>query len=165
VKTTLITLAAIGVLTLAGCSSGSGSPSSATDGSGTSASTVAVRDAGGGQVLTAPDGRTLYLSDQEKGKVLCASSSCTAIWSPLTLSSGSRIKAPAALDGQLGTIQRPDGSTQVALDGRPLYTFALDHTSGQANGDGATDSFDGVDFTWHAATPTGSAPASTPSPS
>jgi len=50
VKTTLTTLAAIGVLTLAGCSSGSGSPSSATDGSGTSASTVAVRDAGGGQI-------------------------------------------------------------------------------------------------------------------
>jgi predicted lipoprotein with Yx(FWY)xxD motif len=165
VKTTLITVAAIGVLTLAGCSSGSGNPSSAADSSGTSATTVTIRDVGGGQVLASPDGRTLYVSDQEKGKVLCASSGCEAIWTPLTLSSGSRIKAPAGLDGQLGTVQRPDGSAQVALDGRPLYTFSLDHTSGQANGDGATDSFDGVDFTWHTATPTGSAPAPTKSPS
>jgi predicted lipoprotein with Yx(FWY)xxD motif len=163
--TTLMAAAAIGVLTLAGCSNGSGHASTAADTSGTPGTTVTIEHAGGGQVLAAPDGRTLYVSDQEKGKVLCVSSSCQAIWTPLTLTSGDRVTAPHGLQGQLGTIKRADGTSQVALDGRPLYTFSLDHSSGQANGDGASDSFDGVDFTWHSATATGSAPAPTKSAS
>jgi predicted lipoprotein with Yx(FWY)xxD motif len=166
VKTALIITAAVsGVLALAGCSGGSGDASTAADSSGTQGTTVTIQDTGGRQVLAGPDGRTLYVSDQEKGNVLCASSGCKAIWAPLTLSSGSRIKAPAGLEGDLGTVQRPDGSAQVALDGHPLYTFSLDHTSGQTNGDGASDSFDGVDFTWHTATPSGADPAATKSPS
>jgi predicted lipoprotein with Yx(FWY)xxD motif len=156
---TLATAAAVGVLTLAGCGSSSGSAATGADSSGTSGTTVTVQDAAGGRVLAAPDGRTLYVSDQEKGKVLCVSSACESIWSPLTVPSGTAIKAPQGLAGQLSTIKRSDGSSQVALDGRPLYTFSLDHSSGQANGNGATDSFDGVDFSWHSATPAGSAPA------
>lgn len=61
-------------------------------------------------------------------------------------------------------MQRPDGSSQVAFDGQPLYTFSFDRSAGQVNGDGEADSFDGVDFTWHAARPTGAAPAGSTSP-
>jgi len=154
--TTLMTAATIGVLTLAGCSSGSGNASTAADGSST---TVTIRDTGGGQVLATPDGRTLYVSDQEKGKVLCASSACEAIWAPLTLPSGARVTPPSGLKADLGTVHRPDGGAQVTFDGRPLYTFSLDRAGGQTNGDGASDSFDGIDFTWHAAAPAGAAPA------
>ena len=38
----------------------------------------------------------------------------------------------------------------MTLDGRPLYRFAEDSEHGKATGDGATDSFGGQQFTWHA---------------
>ena len=155
---------AVAVLTLAGCGSDSDSSAEAGDTSGSTGTTVSLRDAGDGQVLATSEGLTLYVSDQEQGQVLCASSACEAIWVPLTMPSGQQPSAPGELAGELGTVQRPDGSSQVALDGQPLYTFSFDNDAGDANGDGESDSFDGVDFTWHVATPTGEAPA-TPSES
>jgi predicted lipoprotein with Yx(FWY)xxD motif len=156
---------AVAVMSLAGC----GSSSDSSDGSGTdagstgsTATTVSIRDTGGGQVLATSSGHTLYVSDQEKDQVLCATSDCEAVWIPLTLPSGEQPSAPGDLAGQLTTVPRPDGSSQVALAGQPLYTFSFDRAAGDVNGDGESDSFDGVDFTWHAATPTGEAPA-TPS--
>jgi predicted lipoprotein with Yx(FWY)xxD motif len=110
-------------------------------------------------VLTTSDGRTLYFSDQEKNKVLCVSGDCQAIWTPLTVLPGAKPSAPGKLAGELTTLKRSDGSEQVGLGGRPLYTFSFDHGAGDVNGDGQKDSFDGVDFTWHAATPSGNAPA------
>jgi predicted lipoprotein with Yx(FWY)xxD motif len=161
--------AAVAVLALAGCGSNGSSSSSAGGGtSGSTGMTVAVSDTSSGDVLTTSGGRTLYISDQEKNKVLCASGACEAIWTPLTVPSGDKPSAPAKVASQLSTVKRPDGSQQVTLDGRPLYTFSFDHSSGDVNGDGQKDSFDGVDFSWHAATPTGkaaTAPGSGSSPS
>ena len=163
--------AAIGVLALAACgSSGAsgGGAQAATGGGGAAAMTVTVSDVSGhSNVLTAPDGHTLYMSDQEHGRVLCKSSACTAIWHPLTLSAGQTPTAPNTIKRRLTTVKRPDGSTQVALNGKPLYEFSFDHGSGEVGGDGQKDSFDGTDFTWHVATAaagTGSAP-SAPAPS
>ncbi|WAX57964.1 hypothetical protein M6B22_04155 [Jatrophihabitans cynanchi] len=173
-------LGALGALVLAGCSSsGSGGGGMATTGSGTTGSgstgssgtigssgtTVTVRtEAGRSGVLATADGRTLYESAQEHGTVLCKSSACTAIWVPLTVAAGQTPTAPGQLAGMLGTIMRPDGTAQVALDGKPLYTFSIDQGAGQLKGDGAHDSFDGTDFTWQVASAPGTAPApSTPS--
>src|SRR3954451_7889076 len=151
---------AISLLALAGCGS-TGNSSTASHGSNMSGSTgmtVGVSDTSAGDVLTTSDGKTLYFSDQEKNKVLCDSSACQAIWTPLTVSSGDQPSAPGTVASQLTTIKRSDGSEQVALDGRPLYTFSFDHSAGDVNGDAQKDSFDGIDFTWHAAAPTGKAP-------
>src|SRR5699024_6257343 len=82
------------------------------------------------------------------------------IWAPLTVTAQQRPTAPSGVAEDLGTIERGDGSEQVTFDGKPLYTFSFDHGSGQVNGNGQSDSFDGTDFTWHAATPDGAAPAS-----
>jgi predicted lipoprotein with Yx(FWY)xxD motif len=146
---------AVGVLALAGCGSNGGSSSSATSGSGSSGDTVTVRHDGGQTVLTTASGRTLYMSDQEHGHVLCTSGDCEAIWNPLTVAAGGRLRAPSTVASELGTVKRPDGSRQVTLEGSPLYTFSFDHSAGQVNGDGQKDSFDGTNFSWHAATPTG----------
>jgi predicted lipoprotein with Yx(FWY)xxD motif len=157
----LLPALAVGVLALSACSSG-GSSTTAQDTGSSTGMTVTIQDANGAQVLATANGDTLYMSDQEKNKVLCTSGACEAIWTPLTASSG-QPTAPGKVQRELTTIKRPDGTSQVAFDGHPLYTFSFDHAAGQVNGDGAQDSFDGTDFTWHAASPTGHAPAAAPS--
>ena len=153
--------AAAAVLVLAGC--GSGGNTAPASGQSAASTTVTVRDAGGMTVLATSSGQTLYTSDQEKGRVLCASKACESVWTPLTVSGEQKPTASDGVAHELSTLGRQDGSRQVAFDGRPLYTFSFDHSAGQVNGDGLTDSFDGTDFTWHAATPTGTAPTSRPS--
>jgi predicted lipoprotein with Yx(FWY)xxD motif len=59
---------------------------------------------------------------------------------------------PAAvpgLSGQLGTATRPDGTTQLTYNDKPLYTFVQDTKPGDATGDGFTD----LGGTWHVVTP------------
>ncbi len=153
--------AAAGLLVLTACGS-DGSSATASDG-GASGMTVNVQDADGMSVLTTSSGLTLYTSDQENGKVLCTSSECLSVWKPLTVSGTQKPTAPTAVVKDLGTIKRQDGSQQVTFDGKPLYTFSFDRSAGQVNGNGVSDSFDATDFTWHAATPAGTAPASGPS--
>jgi predicted lipoprotein with Yx(FWY)xxD motif len=157
----VLALAAFGGLVLAGCNSSTTSSAPAggggTGGTGGTHTVVTVHDASGtGQVLTNAAGHTLYLSDQERsGKLMCTSSACTTFWTPLTVATGQQPSGPSAVMSKLGTVTRPDGSKQVTLNGAPLYTFSFDHAAGDAKGNGFKDSFDGVHFTWHAATVTG----------
>jgi len=150
----------IGVLALAGCGSQGSSTDASAAGQG-AGTVVTVSNASGHSVLVTSSGQALYFSDEEKGQVLCTSGACEAVWTPLTTASKQSITAPPPLARQIGTVARPDGTTQVTLAGRPLYTFSFDHGVGQVTGDGLQDSFDGTDFTWHAATPAGHAVAST----
>jgi predicted lipoprotein with Yx(FWY)xxD motif len=140
-----------GALALAACGSGT----SGADAGSSADTTVAVRSTDGGSVLTDAQGRTLYESDQEDGEALCTSSDCTAIWAPLTVSGDAAPTGPSEVTGSLSTIDRSDGSRQVTLDGKPLYTFSFDHAPGETGGDGQRDAFGGTEFTWHAATPDG----------
>lgn len=165
-KHALLPSLAVGVLALAGCGSNGGTSSTAGDSGQSSGAVVTVSNASGHSVLVNAAGRALYVSDKEQNKVLCTSGACMAIWAPLTVSSAGDITASGPVAKKLGTTARPDGSTQVTFEGRPLYTFSFDHSAGQVNGDGTQDSFDGTDFTWHAATPSGKAAApSSPSSS
>lgn len=166
-KAVRIAAAGICSLMIAGCAnsvySSQNSPGQNSSGQkaapGGNAMTVGVRNTSSiGKVLVDSKGRTLYLDDQEKsGKILCATSDCTAIWAPLMMSGGKAPTGPSKVNDMLGTLKRPDGTTQVTLNGAPLYTFAEDHAPGDVNGNGQRDSFDGTAFTWHAATPNGPA--------
>ena len=146
--------AGFGVLALvASCTSSTGNHSNQAGGG----TTVAVRNVSGDQVLVNSSGRTLYTSDQEKaaGKILCSSSDCLAIWTPLTVAMGQQPTAPSGVTSTLSTVSRPDGSIQVAFKGQPLYTFTFDHATGDVHGDNVKDSFSGTNFTWHAANTNG----------
>ena len=158
--------AAVGAaLVLGACSSSSGYSAA---GGGSTPRTVAVRHVAGASVLVDSAGRTLYVSDQEQrvGKALCASKACTAVWMPLTVPKGQQLTAPASVSRELTVVARADGTRQVTFGGTPLYSFALDHAAGDLTGDGQHDSFDGTDFSWHAATAGGAVTApSTAGPS
>jgi predicted lipoprotein with Yx(FWY)xxD motif len=117
------------------------------------AATVSVKSG----VLVDAKGRTLYSPEHEaKGMIRCTNT-CTSIWPPL-LASGTP-KAGSGLTGTLATVTRSDGKRQVTYNGKPLYIFSLDKQPGATTGDGATDSFGGQSFHWHAVTASG-APAS-----
>jgi predicted lipoprotein with Yx(FWY)xxD motif len=96
----------------------------------------------GKTVLTTTKGRTLYsLSVERNGKFVCTAS-CLSVWHPLMVPAGVRPTGPV----KLGTVERPEGGTQVTYKGRPLYRFGGDAKAGQANGEGIKDV-----GTWHAA--------------
>jgi predicted lipoprotein with Yx(FWY)xxD motif len=141
-KKLMIPLAA-GVLavTLAACG-GSSSNSSSTASSSSS-------------FLKDTSGLALYTPTGESATNIRCTGACTSIWMPLR-------PGAAKLSGAT-TITRPDGTKQLVVGGKPLYTFAQD-TPGEATGNGATDAFAGKQFTWHAVA-SGGTTASSPMPS
>jgi predicted lipoprotein with Yx(FWY)xxD motif len=97
----------------------------------------AVNERLGSRVLVDSDGLTLYhLSGEAPRKLICTSPVCLQVWHPLAATT-----RHAANGGvrSLGTVKRPDGTTQVTYKGMPLYTFAKDDAPGQANGEGIKD--------------------------
>ena len=110
-------------------------------------------------VLKDTSGMALYSPAGESATNIRCTGGCTAIWMPLR-------PGQAKLSGA-STITRPDGTKQVAVAGKPLYTFVQD-SAGEITGNGAKDAFSGKQFTWHAVQQGGtvsSPPASTPSSS
>jgi predicted lipoprotein with Yx(FWY)xxD motif len=145
---------------LAACGSSSSSSVSSTASSsntgGTSNATVTTASSAtlGKTILVDSQGMALYhLTAEAGGKFICTSSSCVAIWHPLTVSSGA---TPTSSVGSIGVVKRPDGTSQVTYNGMPLYTFAQDKAAGEANGQGIKDV-----GTWTTITVAGSTTGST----
>jgi predicted lipoprotein with Yx(FWY)xxD motif len=101
------------------------------------AATVSTKNNKLGTILAGPSGKTLYLFEADKGNSSACSGTCAKAWPPLT-TQGSPAAAKAAVKGDLGTIQRSDGTTQVTYKGHPLYTFIQDATTADAQGEGST---------------------------
>jgi predicted lipoprotein with Yx(FWY)xxD motif len=141
-----------GMLLLAGCG-GKGTTSVSGGGGATQPSSnlsVETQNVPSlGTVIADGQGFTLYhLTSEVNGKIECTGS-CTSVWPPLLVPSGSGSPTEAAgLAGQLGTITRPDGGVQVTYDGMPLYMYSGDGSAGQANGQG-------IEGKWFAITPSG----------
>jgi predicted lipoprotein with Yx(FWY)xxD motif len=145
--------AAVLGLVLAACGSSDGGGSSDSSGdttgdSGSSSGVVQTSDVSGvGTVLVDRSGRTLYFADEESDGTIKCVDACLDFWMPAVATGA----LPSDIDG-LGTMTRDDnGAKQLTYDDAPLYTFKLDKGPGQATGDDFQDTFDGVSFTWHAA--------------
>jgi predicted lipoprotein with Yx(FWY)xxD motif len=153
--------AAAAAAVVAACSS-SGTPSgtpSSSSGGGSSAHAVAVAGSlktakiGGATVLTNVKGFAVYSFAADTMTKSDCTGACAAAWPPVK----GPATAGAGLTGKLGTIKRPDGSTQATYNGHPLYTFIKDTGPGTDKGNGV-NAFGGP---WHALTVSGSAvPAS-----
>lgn len=139
-KLLLTALAASALLAACGSSKSSSSTSSSSSGAtGSTGSSAAVKPASNAQlkqtILVNSQGMTLYhLSGETSAKFICTSS-CVAVWHPLTASSGAKPSGVASLT----IVKRPEGGQQVAYNGMPLYTFAQDKSAGEVNGQGFKD--------------------------
>ena len=92
-----------------------------------------------GDILVDSAGTTLYMfdSDEQGSGASTCSGGCAEAWPPLTADG-----TPSAGEGvsaELTTIEREDGSTQVAANGWPLYYFQNDEAAGDAKGQGVND--------------------------
>ncbi len=138
-RLSLPSLAALtGTLMLAACSSSYSSPAAAPASATPSGATVraTANSIVGSTVLVNARGLTLYrLSGERSGHFICVKG-CLHIWHPLTVSTGS---APNGSVSGLGVIKRAGLGDQVTYHGMPLYTFAQDHSPGQARGQGLKD--------------------------
>jgi predicted lipoprotein with Yx(FWY)xxD motif len=88
-----------------------------------------------GVILVNAEGRTLYtFAPDKKSKVTCTSS-CAAVWPPVTLTAGG---APAAAKqikaSLLSSDANPSGGKVVTYAGWPLYTYVGDSGPGTAAG-------------------------------
>lgn len=103
--------------------------------------TVAVRDHRDlGEILVDADGLTLYAFETDErgaGESRCTGD-CADSWPPLTVAEGEP-RAGSAVTADLSTLEREDGSTQVAANGWPLYYFQSDEEPGDAAGQTASD--------------------------
>jgi predicted lipoprotein with Yx(FWY)xxD motif len=119
---------------------------------------LSTRNINGTSVLTNSAGLTLYWFAPDTPTTSKCSGSCATYWPPVK----GPVTAGTGVPGKLGTITRPDGSTQATYDGHPLYTYAADTAPGQNKGNGLNAS-GGL---WHEMTVSGAlAAAAVPSAS
>jgi predicted lipoprotein with Yx(FWY)xxD motif len=101
------------------------------------AATIQLKKVGHlGKVLVNGHGQTLYLFEKDKhGRSACYGN-CAKFWPPV-FTTGKPRAAGGVTSGKLGTTKRKDGKLQATYNGHPLYAYAGDSKSGQANGEGS----------------------------
>jgi predicted lipoprotein with Yx(FWY)xxD motif len=153
---------ALGLAACGGSSNSDSSTASPAGGSaGNSGQTVATKSVSGvGNVLVDSSGKVLYTNDMDTASKVACTDQCLTEWVPLAAPAGGQpTSTDSAVQAKLGTVKRPDGSSQVSFGGLPLYTFVED-SPGQATGNGFRDSFGGTNFLWTAASVSGKATGS-----
>jgi predicted lipoprotein with Yx(FWY)xxD motif len=154
--TRVLALLAAAVLTVAACSSNAASPAAVGGGApaaaGTTVNTASTPNFG--VVLTGPNGMTLYTHAGDSATTSTCTGSCATAWPPLETTS--QPMAGTGVTGQLGTLTRADGATQVTYGGMPLYYWQGDAKAGDVTGNGVEG--------FSVATVAGAAPAVNASP-
>ena len=89
-----------------------------------------MRSTEAGQILTTPEGRTVYTFDQDSLGASSCYDDCTEEWQPVAAA------GDAQPFGRMSVITRTDGTHQWAYDGKPLYLYDDDDAPGDMEGDG-----------------------------
>lgn len=100
-----------------------------------------LEDASVGDYVTGENGLALYIFTPDAaapGKSVC-NGDCATNWPPLVVDDLADVAAGEGITGELGTVTRDDGTTQVTLGGNPLYYFKGDAAAGDTNGQGLND--------------------------
>ena len=87
-----------------------------------------------GTIFTDPEGMTLYifLSDTPNSGESTCYDQCEANWP--VFSADEPLTLPDGVPGELGTIERTDGTMQVTYNGWPLYYWVKDEAPGDVTG-------------------------------
>src|SRR5580700_1614421 len=91
-----------------------------------------------GAYLTSSHGFTLYTFTEDTSTRSSCTGACGKLWPPLLVPKSAKLArlvhgVPAS---RLGTVKRPNGTSQLTYEGRPLYLFAGDKHVGQTSGEG-----------------------------
>jgi predicted lipoprotein with Yx(FWY)xxD motif len=124
--------------------------SGATGGGNSAGVELATADSSFGKILVDGQGMSLYLLTADSADQSACTDACASAWPPLA-STGQVSAVSGAEASLLGTLTRPDGSTQVTYNGHPLDSFKGDHAAGDIAGQGI-QSFGG---TWYLLSPAG----------
>jgi predicted lipoprotein with Yx(FWY)xxD motif len=150
-------VAGVATLALAACGSSSKSSSSKTTSSSaastsTTAASATTTTAGSasptgtatvtsaqtpiGKILVDSKGLTLYVWDNDKtmGTSSCTGA-CATAWPPL-MAPASATYGTGLSAAMFSTITRPDGTKQLAVNGKPLYLWMADTKPGDTKGQG-----------------------------
>lgn len=90
-----------------------------------------------GTFLTDDEGMTLYIFEKDTPGTSACNDTCAETWPPLTAEDSFTL--PEDVPGELTVISRDDGSTQIAYNGQPLYSYAADTKPGDTFGEGVGD--------------------------
>jgi len=104
-----------------------------------------------GTLLTADNGRTVYLFEKDTGSTSTCIGECAANWPPVTTSGMAPTTSGKANASLLGTTTRSDGTVQVTYAGHPIYFFSADTAPGQTNGEGV----EAFGAEWYVVSPAG----------
>lgn len=141
----------IGVAIAAGTGGSSyGAGGTGRTGGASAASTVQSANTDLGRILVDGRGRTLYLFEADQAGESACDNACASVWPPLT-TTGDPTAGGGALAGQLGTLHRADGSSQVTYNSHPLYLYAGDSKPGATDGQG----LDQFGAEWYVLAPSG----------
>ena len=108
-------------------------------------------------VVVGPSGYAVYTFQGETTHhLICKKTSsmttnCWGFWPPVTVSSAKGISTQPGISGKLGTF-RNHGQLQLTLNGKPLYNFTPDITSGKKNAASGAE-LKTFGSTWHIVTP------------
>ncbi len=92
-----------------------------------------------GNYLVDANGMTLYYLDGESTSTIKCNGMCLSFWPAFDVKN---IVAPSGLNpSDFQIFKRPDGSEQVAYDGKPLYYFVRDSHRGDITGNDLKDPF------------------------
>lgn len=153
IRSAALGAAAVIMLGISGCTSsgeggsdgggggyGGGAPAEeTTQAPAAEAGALGVAESDLGQIVVDGEGMTVYMFDKDtqgSGASACEGD-CAANWPAVTVEGD----APEVegVTGEVGTITGVDGSTQLTLDGWPLYTFIGDEAPGDVAGQGVNE--------------------------
>jgi predicted lipoprotein with Yx(FWY)xxD motif len=113
--------------------------------------TLTIQHTPDGDILATGGGATLYdFVPDTPTHSACLNDGCVFQWPPLIKDGAIRV-GPGVDRSLVGTLKRPDGSTQISYHGHPLYTYNLDVKPGMVTGQ-AIDQDGGP---WYVLTPKG----------
>lgn len=80
-------------------------------------------------LLVDAKGMTLYTFDKDANNKSNCNDACLKAWPALVASADAKVAAPYSI------VTRDDGIKQIALNGKPLYTYVADKKAGDVTGD------------------------------